>query len=103
MERPVSNSRDRNFGEEAVPREFSESSTGTAHILVLEANAHDPSFWRASRRLDRCGPAEVQHDGGVFMVPRRDGDGVCRHVMATHIATGAQDPAFIVKIGSDNS
>lgn len=75
-----------------------------AHILVLRVNADaDPHFWSASRRLDRCGPDEVQHDGGTFMAPRHAGDQVCREVTAVNIQTGKRDPAVIVRLGSTHS
>jgi hypothetical protein len=72
--------------------------THLGFILVLDSNAElDNGHWRASARLDHCGPDTVQHDGSTFRVPRTLRDQVCRRVVAQHV-NGERDNAFIVQL-----
>lgn len=67
-------------------------------IMVLDSNERPgEASWRASARLDRCGPGPVQHDGSTFPVERKPGDTVCARVEAQHV-NGARDDAFIVQL-----
>ncbi len=68
----------------------------TRFALVLDSNAEaDPSHWLASNVALTRSAVALEHDGHFIVIPRRPGDLRLESVTATHMATGAEEPAGI--------